>query len=58
MKKNMSEILCCPSCKSTLKLIVEREENDDIITGRLQCTQCEKTYPIVEGIPNFIDEID
>jgi uncharacterized protein len=57
MKKNMTEILCCPYCKSALKLTIEREENDEIITGRLQCTHCEKTYPIIEGIPNFIDEI-
>jgi uncharacterized protein YbaR (Trm112 family) len=56
MKKDMMNILCCPTCKSSLELIVKKEHNDDIITGSLQCTHCKKTYPILDGIPNFIDE--
>lgn len=54
----MMDILCCPSCKSTLQITVEHEEGDDVIKGYLQCAQCNKKYPIVEGIPNFIDEIE
>lgn len=58
MKKDMMDILCCPECKSSLKLTIDVEENDEIIKGKLKCTSCEKTYPIVDGIPNFIDETE
>ena len=54
----MMDILCCPECKSSLKLTIDVEENDEIIKGKLKCTSCEKTYPIVDGIPNFIDETE
>lgn len=56
MKKEMIDILCCPNCKSTLKLQIEKEVNNEIISGFLICSQCDKRYPITEGIPDFIDE--
>jgi uncharacterized protein YbaR (Trm112 family) len=56
MKKEMMDILCCPNCKSTLQLHIEKEGNNEIISGNLFCSQCKKKYPITEGIPNFIDE--
>ncbi len=56
MKEEMMDILCCPNCKSTLQLHIENEDNNEIISGNLYCSQCEKSYPITEGIPNFIDE--
>jgi len=52
----MMDILCCPRCKSSLELHVKKEHNDEIISGSLQCKKCHQTYPIDEGIPNFIDE--
>jgi uncharacterized protein YbaR (Trm112 family) len=56
MKKEMMDILCCPICKTPLHLHIEKEDNNEIISGRLTCSHCEKEYPITEGIPNFIDE--
>lgn len=56
MKKEMMDILCCPICKNPLQLHIEKEDNDEIISGTLSCSHCEKEYPITEGIPNFIDE--
>lgn len=52
----MMSILCCPYCKSSLDLSTEKQEKEKIITGSLQCKHCNKTYPIVDSIPNFIDE--
>ena len=57
MKKDMMDILCCPNCKSSLKLEIEKEEKDEVISGTLLCSKCNKKYPITESIPNFIDEI-
>lgn len=58
MKKDMMDILCCPACKSSLELTINLEENDEIIKGKLKCTSCDKSYPIVDSIPNFIDETE
>ena len=37
MKKDLIDILCCPTCKGDLKLIVEKEEKGEIIEGRFNC---------------------
>ncbi|MEF8879511.1 MAG: methytransferase partner Trm112 [Candidatus Thermoplasmatota archaeon] len=54
MKREIIEILCCPKCKGSLKLTVNEEEEDEIITGSLKCKNCDNSYPIDEGIPNFL----
>ena len=54
MKKELMDILCCPSCKSELKLSIIKEENDDIIQGDLTCEKCIVKYPITDGIPNLL----
>ena len=54
MRHDLMEILACPMCKSPLKLTVEEEEEEEIITGALQCSQCKEVYPIVEAIPNLL----
>ena len=54
MKKDLMDILACPTCKGELKLTVEKEEGEEIITGSLLCAKCSKTYPIVDSIPNFL----
>ena len=54
MKKKLMEILVCPVCKGELKLAIERENGDEIITGSLYCAKCGVTYPIKEGIPHLL----
>ena len=54
MKKDLMDILACPTCKGGLKLTVEKEEGEEIITGSLLCAKCSETYPIVDSIPNFL----
>lgn len=56
MKEEIMDILCCPTCKSSLELHIDSKENDEILKGSLKCTNCKKAYPIKNGIPNFIDE--
>jgi uncharacterized protein YbaR (Trm112 family) len=58
MKKEMMSILCCPTCKSSLQLHIEEEEDDDVISGMLECVKCNKKYPITDGIPDFVDEVN
>ncbi|MGZ4906192.1 MAG: methytransferase partner Trm112 [Halobacteriota archaeon] len=54
MKRNLLDILCCPTCKGPLTLEARREQSDEIITGTLYCATCEVYYPIEEGIPNLL----
>jgi uncharacterized protein YbaR (Trm112 family) len=54
MKKDLIDIVCCPTCKGDLKLEVEKEEKDEIISGKFICDKCKKDYPISKGIPDLL----
>lgn len=54
MKRNLLGILCCPTCKGSLRLDAESEQSGDVISGALYCATCEVYYPIEEGIPNLL----
>jgi len=54
MKKDIMDIICCPTCKGDLTLFIEKEENDDIISGTLSCKKCNYVYLIEDGIPNLL----
>ena len=48
------DIICCPLDKHDLDLEVERREDDEVVDGRLVCTDCGEVYPIEDGIPNLL----
>lgn len=52
MKQKLLEILACPDCKSELASSVDAPE---IIEGELRCADCKKIYPIINGIPRFVE---
>jgi len=54
MKRELLDILACPLCKADLELIVEEEEEDEIISGKLICKKCRTEYPIEDAIPNML----
>jgi uncharacterized protein YbaR (Trm112 family) len=54
MKREIVKILCCPTCKGDLSLEVKKEEDGEIITGMFSCTNCHRTYPIKDGIPDLL----
>ena len=54
MKKDLINILCCPTCKGELELTIEKEENGEIIIGHFICKKCNCTYPIEDGIPDLL----
>ncbi len=54
MKKELLDILACPTCKSTFKLKVEEENEVEVVRGELQCEGCPETYPIEDSIPNLL----
>jgi len=54
MKKDVVDILCCPTCKGDLELDIKKEEKGEIIEGSFTCKKCNCVYHIEEGIPNLI----
>lgn len=56
MKESLMDVLCCPMDKAELELSVEEraDDDDEVITGTLECTECGETYPIEDGIPNLL----
>ncbi|MEE6208713.1 methytransferase partner Trm112 [Salarchaeum sp. III] len=54
MKEDLLDIVCCPLDKHDLELDVDDEEDGDIVSGTLTCTECGESYPIEDGIPNLL----
>jgi len=54
MRHDLMDILACPICKNELTLTVVKEEDDEIITGSLNCARCKEDYPIEDAIPNLL----
>ena len=54
MKRDLMDILACPVCKGALKLTVEEENAQEIVSGSLYCPKCNVHYPIVDTIPNLL----
>ena len=54
MKKELMNILCCPTCKGDLTLTTEKEKNGEILEGKLKCKKCDAVYTIEDSIPNLL----
>jgi len=53
MKPTSLDLLVCPKCHLDLKYV--GEENSNILGGTLICSGCFAKFPILNGIPHFID---
>lgn len=54
MKESLMEIVRCPMDKQELELEVIQRTDDEVLEGRLVCSECGEEYPIEEGIPNLL----
>jgi SAM-dependent methyltransferase/uncharacterized protein YbaR (Trm112 family) len=55
MRESLLEILAEPGTGSTLKLDVTRHTRSGIDEGTLTSTETGKAYPIIRGIPRFVE---
>jgi len=55
MRGQILELIRCNHCGSTpLDLEITEEDHLEILEGKLWCTKCGLTYPIIEGVINTI----
>ena len=52
MKTRSLGLLACPGCHASLTLQADRV--DPVESGSLHCAACQQDYPVVQGIPHFI----
>ena len=55
MKRDLMKVLCCPDCAGGLVLHDTVATHTDVEMGALSCTACGADYPIVRGIPRFVE---
>ena len=55
MKPSALEFLVCPSCQDELDLRVDAREGGEVMAGRLLSRGCGREYPILRGVPRFVD---
>ena len=57
MKIDLIEILACPICKNPdLELIVIEQKSEEIETGLINCSKCNRYYPIKKTIPIMLPD--
>ncbi|PLX86661.1 MAG: SAM-dependent methyltransferase [Desulfuromonas sp.] len=57
MKRRLLDILICPAClpgERPLGASVAREEDGEIVSGRLDCSTCGSRYPIEDGTAHLL----
>ena len=54
MKHSSMDLLHCPRCKAALSLRDERGDGN-VDEGSLFCSQCERSFPIKNGVACFVD---
>lgn len=48
------ECLCCPVCKGELDLKPAEQTDSTVVSGRLTCQECRKSFEIAYGLPNMV----
>jgi SAM-dependent methyltransferase len=55
MKRSALRFLVCPSCRDGLQLDAGREEDGEVMEGALRSPACGREYPVLRGVPRFVD---
>lgn len=59
MKERLLQYLACPTCHVELHLREIRQRDEiEILEGSLECSKCAKSFPIVRGVPRFVNLAD
>jgi len=55
MKESLLQHLVCPDCLESFELERTVVRNREIEEGHLRCRSCARGYPVVKGIPRFVE---
>lgn len=56
MKQRLVDYLMCPSCNGEIRLLsVAACEGAEVLEGTLACDGCERRFPILRGVPRFVE---
>jgi SAM-dependent methyltransferase len=58
MKPRAVHVFACPDCHGTLDLGVDRQDGEEVLEGQLTCRGCARSFPIVRGVPRFVQSGD
>jgi len=58
VKIKLLQWLVCPRDQSRLELCNGKDAHDEIESGTLRCPTCRCEYPIVRGVPRFVESDD
>jgi len=58
MKEELLDIICCPECHSKFDIINRIDREKEIVSGSLFCGRCNIEYPILDGLPIILKNID
>lgn len=53
MKHKLLDYLRCPACGGILLASIALTDDAEIMEGQLLCVSCQRSFPIVRGIPRF-----
>jgi len=56
LKKRLMEILACPIDKAYPLELHVFEERDEILSGIIICSKCNRWYPIIDEIPHMLPD--
>ena len=56
MKTDLLSYLVCSDCSKQLTLLVRKVDGAEVMEGSLTCQGCARTFPIVGGIPRFVEK--
>jgi len=56
LKKRLMEILACPIDKTYPLELHVFEEGDEIVSGIIICSKCNRWYPIIDEIPHMLPD--
>lgn len=56
MKRKLMDILACPIDKFYPLQLLVFEEKEEIISGVITCSKCNRWYPIIDEIPHMLPD--
>ena len=54
MNRRLMDFICCPDCQSDLRLEPKDSDQSSVQSGTIHCDKCNSHFPIVNGIPRFL----